>query len=151
MDKIINENDIIYIVYPPNGHIKNYRYYKCKVTNIQKGWGLEKTRPGNRTHYSTYNLKDLKQYEDLSHSQKKCLLIIGIEYKIDDKVITNFIQLNKDMDKLYLEDELDIVKQDVDNLNKILELKTKQKEELNKYIKELLISWNYRGKDTLLK
>lgn len=150
-ERILNVGDTIYVMFTPNNTMKYYRYYKCTITYLQLGWGV--TKNINRPMFQTYNLNDLKELEkQSSYSQNKNLLTIGIQYVINNanKPVRNFILLNKDKHRIYFEDEVDIVEKDVENLNKILELKIKQKQELQEYTKTLLTNWNYRGKDNLL-
>lgn len=122
MSRKLVPGDVVYLLMSPNNYIKEYRSVKCKVRNI---------------YYRGSTQKDLVEWNTDDIPLDYRISLINYE---DNKSY----YCNKHLDKLYFEDELDELTKDITNLNKVLEFKKKQKEELQKYVKEFK-GWNYRS------
>lgn len=113
----------VYLVLSPNNYIKKYRFVKCKVKSI---------------YYRRSTQRNMVEYDDTN---------IPKDYKVTLSNIDNerTYYCNKHLDKIYFEDELNQLNIDIENLNKILEFKLKQKEELQNFILNEFPNWKYRG------
>ena len=124
MNRVLNIGSIVYLLLPPNNQKKQYRYVKCTVNSLY-----------------------LNNFEEV-YSIEYFTTAIPMEYKVTlrkfDEKKSYFC--GKHLDKIYYEDELSQLNEDIDNLNKILEFKQKQKDELKQYIDTEFTNWNYRSK-----
>ncbi len=113
----------VYLVLSPNNYIKKYRFVKCRVKSI---------------YYRRSAQRNMVEYDDTNISK---------DYKVTLSNIDNerTYYCNKCLDKIYFEDELNQLNIDIENLNKILEFKLKQKEELQNFILNEFPNWKYRG------
>lgn len=113
----------VYLVLSPNNYIKKYRFVKCKVKSI---------------YYRRSTQRNMVEYDDTN---------IPKDYKVTLSNIDNerTYYCNKHLDKIYFEDKLNQLNIDIENLNKILEFKLKQKEELQNFILNEFPNWKYRG------
>lgn len=120
--KICN-GDVVYLILSPNSYVKEYRYVKCKVKVI---------------YYRGSTQKDFVEWDSDN---------IPMEYRLTLTNLDNekLYYTNKYLDKIYFEDELDKLNEDIQNLNKITQFKQKQKEEFKKYIKGEFPNWEYRS------
>ena len=123
MIRQLKNKDVIYLIMSPNNYIKEYRSVKCRVRNI---------------YYRGSTQKDFVEWETGNIPLDYRLSLVNCE---DEKKF----YCNKHLDKIYFEDELDKLEEDICNLNKILVFKEKQKEELQDYINKFT-GWNYRSK-----
>ena len=124
-----NVGDIVYVVLPPNNHKKVYRYVKCQICRIYY------RRTAQRTSI---------KFDSDADSNKK--LYDSITVTLSDINNSHNYYYNKHLDKIYYEDEVEILNKDVDILNKILEYKQKQKEELENYVNTEFFNQTYNGK-----
>ena len=123
MNRRLNVGDTIYIIMTPNNAINNYRSIKCNVKRI---------------FYLGSTPKEYVEYDDENVSRDYRLTVTNVENP-------KMFYTKKYLDKIYYEDELDKMEEDINNLNKILEFKQKQKQELGDYIKKEFPNWKYKG------
>ena len=124
MNRKLQIGDIVYLVLTPNSYIKEYRYVKCRVTKILYR---------KSSHRTFVEYDNLDYNNDIFKNIKLCLT------NVDD---TTKYYCSKSLDKIYYYDELDRLNIDIENLNKILQFKTKQKQELKDYIEQEFSDWN---------
>lgn len=125
MIRNIKIGDIIYLLMSPTNKVKEYYYTKCKVTRIC----IDKV-------YSLDSIEiDTTSFSSLDN----------ITFGLTNVDNTHKYYCNKHISKLYFDDELDSLNQDIVNLNKILKYKEKQKNELKEYVDKEFPAWEYRG------
>lgn len=112
-----------------------YRYYKCNVYNITD-W--TKSIHNEERYLNSILLSEVSSKYDNNVS-------VNIEYTYNDNIRRANVKLKTELKRIYFEDELDILEEDIENLNEILEFKKQQKQLLKKYINKKLETWNYRG------
>jgi hypothetical protein len=125
MNRIITIGDEVYLLMTPNSQIKEYRQMKCNITSIYTKGHISV----DTVEFNTIDIELMKKIK------------VGLR-PVD---ITDRYYTNKHLDKIYFKDELNILQQDIDNLNKILAFKTKQKQELVSYVQDNFSNWNYRS------
>ena len=123
MIKRLDKNTIVYVILTPNNSKKEYRCVKCKVKTI---------------YYRGSTQKDYVEYDTQNIPYDYRVTLYNAE---DGKTF----YYNKHLDKIYFEDEMTQLTEDMLNLNKILDYKQKQKQELKDYIQKEFQKWNYRG------
>lgn len=124
MNRKLDKDTIVYVVLSPNNSKKEYRCVKCKVKTI---------------YYRGSTQKDYVEYDTQNIPYDYRVTLHNVE---DEKVF----YYNKHLDKIYFEDEIPQLTEDMLNLNKILDFKQKQKQETLNYIKKEFPNWKYRGK-----
>ena len=123
MNRIIKEQDIVYVVMSPSGATIPYRSIKCYI---------------NKIYYRRTTLVDRLEYDDSNIPADYRISLINAENP-------KARYTKKNLDKIYFEDEKDKMQVDIDNLNKILQFKIKQKQELENYINREFYNWIYKG------
>ena len=120
----ISTGDVVYVMLSPNNSIQEYRCAKCIVKTI---------------YYRGSSQRESVEWDTDN---------IPLEYRLCLKNFDNekVIYTRKHLDKIYLEDELNSMAEDIINLNKLLAFKKQQREELKKYIKNEFPKWKYRSK-----
>lgn len=126
MNRKLQIGDIVYLVLAPNNYIKEYRYVKCMVTKIL----FRKSSHRTFVEYDNLDYND-KAFNDI----KLCLT------NVDD---TTKYYCSKSLEKIYYYDELDRLNTDIENLNKILQFKVKQKQELKDFVEKEFPNWAYK-------
>ena len=108
MNRKLEKGVEVYLILTPNNYKRKYRYVKCIVKSI---------------YFRRSSQVDMVEYDDnnIPKSYKVSLC------NVDD---VKSYYCNKDLDKIYFEDELNQLNIDIENLNKILEFKLNKKIEL---------------------
>lgn len=122
MNRVLKQGDMVYVVMTPNNAIREYRAIKCKVKSI---------------YYRGSSQRSEVEYDDIKPPKDFRLTLTNAE--------TQAFYTKKYLEKIYFEDELDKMQVDINNLNKILDFKQKQKQELGDYIKKEFPNWKYKG------
>lgn len=129
MNRTIKLGDKVYLLLSPSNKDRGYRKLYCTISSI---WGTG--------HFRVNEL----EYDDNDIELMKKVQISVKPVEVPEKYYTS-----KHLDKIYFEDELEQLEQDIENLNQILEFKVKQKEELRDYISNNFKNWNYKGTITI--
>lgn len=120
--KLVKDSEV-YLVLAPNNYIREYRCVKCKVKSM---------------YYRGSTQKDVIEYDDEKPPYDYRITLYNIE---DPKSY----YCNKHLDKIYFEDDITQMVEDITNLNKILDFKQKQKQELKDYVHNEFPKWKYKG------
>lgn len=123
MNRKLEKGVEVYLILTPNNYKRKYRYVKCIVKSIY-------FRRSSQVYMVEYDDNNIPK----SYKVSLC--------NVDD---VKSYYCNKDLDKIYFEDELNQLNIDIENLNKILEFKLNQKMELKSYIRETFSKWKYKG------
>ena len=123
MNRIIKKDDEVYLVLTPNNYVREYRCVRCKIKAM---------------YYRGSTQKDVIEYDDEKPPYDYRITLYNSESP-------KTYYCNKHLDKIYFEDTISQMVEDMTNLNKILEYKTYQKQELRDYIQKEFPNWKYRG------
>lgn len=123
MNRKLEKGAEVYLILTPNNYKREYQYVKCIVKSI---------------YFRRSSQVDMVEYDDnnIPKSYKVSLC------NVDD--IKSYY-CNKGLDKIYFEDEFTQLNIDIENLNKILLFKMKQKTELKAYINNEFSNWKYKS------
>lgn len=137
MSKIIQPGDKIFLLLSPN-HKDKYRYVEGVVKEISNDIGRSKVTLNLINLDDIYKVPRSKRLgiDDLTHL---CITVTYGEHSC------TYINNESKITKLYTENELDKLIEDVNNLNDILEVRRLHKQIVQEYIDTKLENWNYRG------
>ena len=124
MNRVVKKGDEVYLVLTPNNYVREYRCVRCKIKSM---------------YYRGSTQKDVIEYDDEKPPYDYKITLYNIESP-------KTYYCSKHLDKIYFEDTISQMVEDITNLNKILEYKTYQKQELRDYIQKEFPNWKYRGK-----
>lgn len=129
----ISTGDKVYILYNPSASCPRYSYKEGKIVAIIKDMFVPEYPNENTKYYKS----KLNNYNRLITKDEcdKCKFIVSVNGSKYTRTINRKY--------IYTEEELNILKEDIYNLNLIYDFKQKQSEELKSFIKNNFKDWNY--------